>query len=71
MFSKNKRWPAEAPVSQWSLRTWFTRRSIGRDRQGGPTMCPKIHTYRQCAYVPKSSTRCYQQSHVESHAETH
>ena len=33
MFRKTKRWPAEAPVRQWPLRTWFTRRSIGRDRQ--------------------------------------
>ena len=23
MFSKNKRWPAEAPVSQWSLMYMF------------------------------------------------
>ena len=27
-------------------------------------MCPKIRTYRQCAYVLTSSTRFYQLSHV-------
>ena len=37
----------------------------------GPTMCPKIRTYRRCAYVLTSLTRCYQQSHVESNGEAH
>ena len=39
--------------------------------EAGPTMCPKIRTYRRCVHVLTSSTPCYQQSHVESYAEAH
>ena len=36
-----------------------TSESIILAYEDGPTMCPKIRTYRRCTYVLTSSTRCY------------